>query len=114
MFEKGKIPKNTPRHIYKLNICDNRINNLKNNTSLEPDIDGNISVGPKVCNININDDGSNKTLYDEPGIPELMGLRVLQIGEITIVAILHSIHTELFMFQFLIRISYKICWRASR
>ena len=74
LFEKGKIPKNTPRHIYKLNICDNRINNLKNNTTLTPDNDGNIYVGPKVCNININDDGSNKTLYDEPGIPELMDL----------------------------------------
>lgn len=29
LFEKGKIPKNTPREIYKLNICDNRINALK-------------------------------------------------------------------------------------
>ena len=26
LYEKGKIPANTPRDIYKLNICDNRFN----------------------------------------------------------------------------------------
>lgn len=71
LYEKGKIPKNTPRDIYKLNICDNRINSLKNKQSLEPDINGDITVGPKMCNINIGDDGENKSLTDEPGIPEL-------------------------------------------
>jgi hypothetical protein len=62
LYEKGKIPKNTPRDIYKLNICDNRINSLKNHNSLEPDSDGNIIVGPKVCNMNVRDDGQDKTL----------------------------------------------------
>jgi hypothetical protein len=71
LFEKGQIPKNTPREIYKLNICDNRINALKNKNSLEVDIDKNIVVSPKVCNINIREDGNSKTLADEPGIPEL-------------------------------------------
>lgn len=71
LYEKGKIPKNTPRDIYKLNICDNRINALQNKQSLEPDADGEITVGPKVCSINIGDDGKDKTLGDEPGIPEL-------------------------------------------
>jgi hypothetical protein len=74
LYEKGKIPHGTPRDIYKLNICDNRINALKNKNSLEPDANGEITVGPKVCDINIDDDGSNKTLNDEPGIPELMEL----------------------------------------
>jgi hypothetical protein len=74
LFEKGKIPANTPRAIYKLNICDNRINSLTNKTSVEPDANGNISVGPKMCNINIGDNGSDKTLNDEPGIPELIEL----------------------------------------
>ena len=74
LYEKSKIPSGTPRDIYKLNICDNRIHSLKNNHSLEPDDNGNIYVGPKVCNINVNDNGENKDLEDEPGIPELVEL----------------------------------------
>ena len=71
LFEKGKIPQNTPRDIYKLNICDNRINSLQNKQLLEPDTNGEITVGPKMCSMNIGDDGETKTLADEPGIPEL-------------------------------------------
>lgn len=71
LYEKGKIPKDAPREIYKLNICDNRINALKNKNSLEPDAEGNVTIGPKMCNMNIGDDGQPKTLGDEPGIPEL-------------------------------------------
>ena len=74
LYEKSKIPKNTPRDIYKLNICDNRINSLKNNNSLEPDAEGNIYVGPKVCNMNVNERGETKNLEEEPGIPELTEL----------------------------------------
>jgi len=71
LYEKGKIPKNTPRDIYKLNICDNRINSLQNNNSLEPDSNGDITIGPKFCGMNIGDDGNEKMFDDEPGIPEL-------------------------------------------
>lgn len=71
LYEKGKIPKNTPRDIYKLNICEERINSLQNKQTLHPDADGNISVGPQVCNMNIGDDGELENLDDEPGIPEL-------------------------------------------
>jgi len=71
LYEKGKIPKNTPREIYKLNICDNRINSLQNKHTLDPDINGDITIGPKVCSINIGEDGKEKNLGDEPGIPEL-------------------------------------------
>jgi hypothetical protein len=74
LYEKGKIPVNTPRDIYKLNICDNRINSLKNNKTSEPDSNDDILVGPKVCSMNIGDNGSDKTLENEPGIPELMEL----------------------------------------
>ena len=74
LYEKGSIPTNTPRTIYKLNICDNRINALKNNENMTPDENGNISVHPKMCTINTLDDGSDKSLNDEPGIPELMEL----------------------------------------
>ena len=38
---------------------------------MEPDTDGNINVGPKVCNMNIGDDGEQENLDDEPGILEL-------------------------------------------
>ena len=69
--EKNKIPPNIPRKIYKMNICDNRIKSLKID---EPDSNGNIFIGPKVCDINIGDDGLDKTLEDEPGIPELIEL----------------------------------------
>jgi hypothetical protein len=75
LYEKGKIPPNTPRDIYKLNICDNRINALKNKEDiLNPDENGEINVGPKVCAFNVNDFGNTKTLDEEPGIPELMEL----------------------------------------
>jgi hypothetical protein len=74
LYEKSKIPKNAPRDIYKLNICDNRINSLKNKNALEPDEEGNIYVGPKVCNVNVNDRGETKSLEEEPGIPELTEL----------------------------------------
>ena len=46
LYEKGKIPINTPRDIYKLNICDNRINSLTNKYSLEPNDKGDITIGP--------------------------------------------------------------------
>jgi hypothetical protein len=71
LYEKGSIPKNTPRDIYKFNICNNRIDSLQNKQTVEPDVNGNISVGPKVCSSNIGDNGKDKTLHDEPGIPEL-------------------------------------------
>jgi hypothetical protein len=71
LYEKGKIPKNSPRDIYKLNICNNRINSLENKQSFEPDANGEITIGPDFCNINIGDDGKEKDLSDEPGIPEL-------------------------------------------
>jgi hypothetical protein len=70
LMDKSKIPVNAPRDIYKLNICDNRINSL-NKKSLEEDASGNITVGPNFCSINLRDDGTQKSLEDEPGIPEL-------------------------------------------
>jgi len=71
LYEKGIIPKGVPRDIYKLNICDDRISSLQNKQSLEPDANGEITVGPKFCNMNIGDDGQQKNLDEEPGIPEL-------------------------------------------
>jgi len=71
LYEKGKIPPNTPRQIYKMNICENRIDALKNGHDLNKE---EIIVGPEVCSMNISDSGELKDLDDEPGIPELMEL----------------------------------------
>ena len=74
LYEKGKIPANTPRSIYKLNICDNRINALKNGHDIIPDDKGNVTIQPNICSVNMGENGLNKSLNDEPGIPELMEL----------------------------------------
>ena len=41
---------------------------------MEPDANGEINISPDVCNSNIGDDGKEKDLFDEPGIPELENL----------------------------------------
>jgi hypothetical protein len=68
LYEKGSIPTNTPREIYKMNICENRINALKNGHDVEG---SEITVGPEVCQMNIGDNNELMDLDDEPGIPEL-------------------------------------------
>lgn len=70
LFEKNKIPINAPRNIYKMNICENRINALKSKGK----DDSNMVLNPKLCTMNINDRGETKSLEDEPGIPELKQL----------------------------------------
>jgi len=72
LLEKDKIPKNAKRKIYKLNICDNRIRSL-NNMNVD-DEKKEVNLHPKICNMNLNKDGTVKTLQDEPGISELMQL----------------------------------------
>jgi hypothetical protein len=73
LLEKDKIPKGVDRKLYKLNICDNRIRSLKNNEA-EDETTGNVTMQPKVCDMNTNKDGTVKSLSDEPGITELMNL----------------------------------------
>ena len=73
LLEKDKIPKNIPRKLYKLNICDNRIRALKKGQQND-DKTGNVTLQPRVCDMNINKFGQEKSLADEPGITELMRL----------------------------------------
>ena len=73
LLEKDKIPKNVNRKLYKLNICDNRIRALKKGEQID-DISGNVTLQPKVCDMNVNKNGLDKTVADEPGITELMRL----------------------------------------
>lgn len=74
LLQKDTIPKGTKRTLYKLNICDNRIRALKKgstNPSINTDT---IDIQPKICDINNDVNGMEKTLADEPGMPELMRL----------------------------------------
>jgi len=73
LLEKDKIPKNVNRKLYKLNICDNRIRALKKGETSD-DTTGNVTIQPKVCDMNNTNTGLEKTLADEPGITELMRL----------------------------------------
>jgi hypothetical protein len=73
LLEKDKIPKGVDRKLYKLNICDNRIRALKKGEQIDENT-GNISLQPKVCDMNTSKNGLDKTLADEPGITELMKL----------------------------------------
>ena len=73
LYDKSKIPSNVPLQIYKLNICQNRINALKRGQT-STHVDDDITVHPNVCSFNLNKLGNVKTLAEEPGIPELMEL----------------------------------------
>lgn len=70
--EKDNIPQETEFDIYKLNICDTRKSALERNYNTK-DPNKNI-INPRVCSLNTNSDGLEKTLDEEPGIMELMDL----------------------------------------
>jgi len=78
LLEKNTIPKNTPRKIYKMNICDNRVHALQKNEDYiskyaDKTVDT-IKIHPTVCEMNVNTNNDLKTLNDEPGIKELKEL----------------------------------------
>jgi hypothetical protein len=73
LLEKDKIPKNVNRKLFKLNICDNRIRALKKGEMIDEQT-GNVSIQPRVCDMNVEKNGLSKSLQDEPGIPELLRL----------------------------------------
>jgi hypothetical protein len=74
LLEKDKIPKNVAKKLYKMNICDSKIRALNRGEIYENTQDITANVHPKVCDVNINKDGTVKNLADEPGIKELMQL----------------------------------------
>lgn len=69
LFEKNRIPYNVPIKVFKSNMCNNRIETLKNKHHIDLDNDNNITINPTICTSN-----NNKSLNDEPGIPELYEL----------------------------------------
>ncbi len=70
MMEKDKIPVGVERTVNKFNICDNRIRALKRGLDVNS-IDGNATMNPKICDINLSREGSVRSLEDEPGIAQL-------------------------------------------
>jgi len=74
LIKKDKIPKNTDRKLYKLNICDNRIKSLKRGETYSKSTSEKATIYPKVCSINQHRNGVVKNLSEEPGITELMRL----------------------------------------
>jgi hypothetical protein len=68
LAEKHTIPKHVEKKLYKLGLCDMRINALKKGQVTEAD-KMNI-VNPSICSIN----AGIENLAEEPGIPELEGL----------------------------------------
>ena len=73
LLEKDKIPKGVSKKILKLNVCDNRISALKNKEQIDEETKQ-ASLQPNICDLNVGNSGMEKTLADEPGIPELMQL----------------------------------------
>jgi hypothetical protein len=72
LYEKHTIPENVPRQMYKMNICEMRINALRGkNDYTKTGPDDPITISPEFCAMNINDSGKVKNLMEEPGIPEL-------------------------------------------
>jgi len=74
LMEKDKIPKNVKRKVYKMNICDNRIRALNRGDNYNHIEGDKTKIHPKVCDFNVDTNGTVKTLADEPGIKELMTL----------------------------------------
>jgi hypothetical protein len=85
IYNRSKIPKDAEVEIFKLNICDNRIDALKRDTNVDfskdLETDTEIKLHPKMCSFNLkpkddysDNDDDTKDLEDEPGIPELMEL----------------------------------------
>ena len=77
IFDKHEIPENR-KHTVKqndINICSLRINALKNKSNFNGiNEDDQMTIHPMFCDMNKMSDGSDKTLNDEPGFPELKDL----------------------------------------
>jgi hypothetical protein len=77
LLKKDTIPKNANTKLLKLNLCNNKINELKHKLFTDTTTND-IIIQPTICStgadeINTSNNTSN-TLLDEPGITELMDL----------------------------------------
>jgi hypothetical protein len=53
IYGKSKIPDDVDISVYKMNICDNRINALKRDINLEANENDEIHVHPQICSLNV-------------------------------------------------------------
>ena len=56
LLDKDKIPKNTKRKLYKLNICDSRIRSLKRGEEFKNSDSNLAQIHPKMCSMNLKKD----------------------------------------------------------
>ena len=72
LTQKHKLPENAKANTERINICSQRINALLNGEDYNVDVNKQVKVNPKFCDINNDKNKSKpKTLFSEPGIPEL-------------------------------------------
>jgi hypothetical protein len=75
LYKKDEIPPNIKVTLENFNICENRIKTLQGAQKDAFGAEGSpIIVSPTMCQAAMKLDGTEKTLVDEPGIPELMQL----------------------------------------
>lgn len=75
LYKKDEIPPNIKVTLENFNICENRIKTLQGLQKDNFGAEGSpIIVSPSMCQASIKLDGTEKTLVDEPGVPELMQL----------------------------------------
>ena len=72
LYQKDEIPENADVSVNSEGICERRVDSLKSHMIFNEN--GQVSIQPNFCGMNVNTDGTTKTLDDEPGIPELMEL----------------------------------------
>jgi hypothetical protein len=71
VYNKSKIPKDVQPEIYKLNICDNRINALKRDLNLEAGQEDPVTIHPKICSFNVKKNEHPYLDKEREGIKEL-------------------------------------------
>jgi hypothetical protein len=72
LTQKHTLPENVKTNIQRFNICSQRINALINGEDYNVDENKEVKVNPNFCDINYDKNKSKpKTLFSEPGIPEL-------------------------------------------
>ena len=72
LTQKHTLPENVKTNIQRFNICSQRINALINGEDYNVDENKEVKINPKFCDINYDKNKSKpKTLFSEPGIPEL-------------------------------------------
>jgi hypothetical protein len=72
LINKKDIPKEVTPKLQKFNICNKRLDALINMNDYNVDPNEKVTINPNFCNMNYDKKrGRDRTLFEEPGIPEL-------------------------------------------